>query len=51
MNAPGCPVIATGGHASELLFAASERITHLEPHLTLDGLRLLWERSLRDSRI
>jgi type III pantothenate kinase len=51
MDAPGCPVIATGGHASELLSAASASITHLEPHLTLDGLRLLWERSLRDSRI
>ncbi len=49
MDAPDCPVIATGGHASELLFAASERITHLEPHLTLDGLRLLFDRSQRDT--
>ena len=48
MDAPGCPVVATGGFASELL-AASSRITHLEPHLTLDGLRLLWDRSRRDS--
>jgi type III pantothenate kinase len=46
MDAPGCPVIATGGHASELLFAASTSITHLEPNLTLDGLRLAFERSL-----
>lgn len=49
MDAPGCPVVATGGHASELLFAASTRIMHLEPHLTLDGLRLLFDRSQRDS--
>lgn len=44
MDAPGCPVIATGGYASELLFDASAGITHLEPHLTLDGLRLLFNR-------
>ncbi len=49
MDARGCPVVATGGHASELLFAASAAITHLEPHLTLDGLRLLFDRSLRDT--
>ena len=45
MDAPGCPVVATGGHASELLFTASTSITHLEPHLTLDGLRLLFDRA------
>ena len=45
MDAPGCPVVATGGYASDLLFAASASITHLEPNLTLDGLRLLFERS------
>ena len=44
MNAPGCPVVATGGFASEI-FHASAGITHLEPHLTLDGLRLLFDRS------
>jgi len=45
MNAPDCPVIATGGHASGLLAAESTIITHLEPHLTLDGLRLVYERN------
>ena len=47
MNAPGCPVVATGGYASDLLAAESVSITHLEPNLTLDGLRLLFDRSLR----
>ncbi|MGI4792286.1 MAG: type III pantothenate kinase [Janthinobacterium lividum] len=47
MAAPDCPVIATGGYASELLAAASASITHLEPNLTLDGLRLLFDRSLQ----
>ena len=46
MGAPGCPVIATGGYASDLLASAGTRITHLEPHLTLDGLRLLFARSV-----
>ena len=45
MDAPDCPVVATGGYASDLLFAASSSITHLEPHLTLDGLRLLFDRA------
>ncbi len=45
MNSPDCPVIATGGYASSLLAAESAAITHLEPHLTLDGLRLAYERS------
>ena len=45
MNAPNCPVIATGGYASGLLAAESASITHLEPHLTLDGLRLVYDRN------
>ena len=45
MDAPGCPVVATGGYASDLLAAESARITHLEPHLTLDGLRLIFDRN------
>ena len=44
MNAPGCPVIATGGFASQLLAEQSAVITHLEPHLTLEGLRLIFQR-------
>ncbi len=45
MAAPDCPVIATGGYAWDLLAAAGTSITHLEPHLTLDGLRLLFDRA------
>lgn len=45
MNAPGCPVIATGGYASDLMFGQCASITRHEPELTLDGLRLLFERS------
>ena len=45
MDAPDCPVIATGGYATDLLADAGTSITHLEPHLTLDGLRLLFERA------
>ena len=45
MDAPHCPVIATGGYASELLAGESASITHLEPNLTLDGLRLVYERN------
>jgi len=38
---PGAPVIATGGLASA--FAEhSEVIEHVEPDLTLEGLRMLW---------
>lgn len=49
MDAPDCPVIATGGFANELLPGAGTSITHLEPNLTLDGLRLLFDRA--DSRV
>ena len=45
MNAPDCPVVATGGYASGLLAAESTVIRHLEPHLTLDGLRLVYARN------
>ena len=38
-------VIATGGLAS-FIAAYSERITHVEPFLTLEGLRLIYERNL-----
>jgi type III pantothenate kinase len=39
-----CPVIATGGLAG-LLRPHCETITAHEPWLTLDGLRLVWERN------
>ena len=45
MGTPDCPVIATGGYASDLLASESSSITHLEPNLTLDGLRLVFERN------
>ncbi len=37
-----CPVIATGGLA-ELIAAETEAITTVEPYLTLEGLRLIYE--------
>ncbi|OFW27175.1 MAG: pantothenate kinase [Acidobacteria bacterium RIFCSPLOWO2_02_FULL_59_13] len=40
---PHCQVIATGGQA-ELLAAGSRFIRHTDALLTLEGLRLLWER-------
>ncbi len=45
MQAPGCPVIATGGHAAGLIASESSVITAVEPLLTLTGLRLVYERS------
>jgi type III pantothenate kinase len=39
-------VIATGGLA-DILSADSASIQHVDPNLTLDGLRLIWERSHR----
>ena len=39
-----CPVIATGGQA-ELIASGSRFIDHVEPHLTLTGLRLICERN------
>ena len=37
-------VIATGGLA-DVLSGESVSIQHVDPNLTLDGLRLIWERS------
>ena len=39
---PGTKVIATGGLA-ELIAAGTDAIDHVDPLLTLDGLRILWE--------
>jgi type III pantothenate kinase len=37
-------VIATGGLA-EVLSSETTSIQHVDPNLTLDGLRLIWERN------
>lgn len=37
------PVVVTGGYA-ELFAGHSDRIDHYDPDLTIDGLRLVWER-------
>jgi type III pantothenate kinase len=42
LEAPGAPVIATGGLA-ELIAPHSATIERVDPFLTLDGLRLVWE--------
>lgn len=42
--APACPVIATGG-LSVLIAEHCTTITSVDPHLTLTGLRLIWERA------
>ena len=45
MNAPGCPVIATGGNLTDAIVQASETITRADPNLTLDGLALVYKRN------
>ena len=40
----GVRVVATGGLA-EVITAACETVEHVEPDLTLDGLRRIWERN------
>lgn len=47
MSAPTCPVVATGGHAADFLRMVQSSVTHIDPLLTLDGLRLVWERCRR----
>lgn len=44
MNAPHCPVVATGGHAA-LLAAEADFPIIVDPLLTLSGLRLTYERA------
>jgi len=43
---PQTKTIATGGQAS-LIVGTSKRIQHLDEDLTLDGLRMIWERAQR----
>jgi type III pantothenate kinase len=41
---PDAPAIATGGLA-ELIAPHSKTITKVDPELTLQGLRLVWDRN------
>jgi type III pantothenate kinase len=43
LNVRRLPVIATGGYA-ELMACKLPEITAVRPNLTLEGLRLVWER-------
>jgi hypothetical protein len=43
------PVIATGGYA-RLMSARLPEVTAVEPLLTLEGLRLVWEEHARERR-
>ncbi len=45
MNAAGCPVVATGGHAADLVAAETSFPMLVDPTLTLTGLRLTYARA------
>lgn len=45
MGIGDCPVVATGGQAADLLASVKTCITHVDPILTLEGLRFVYERN------
>lgn len=45
MDAPQCPVVATGGHAADLIAAETSFPMLVDPALTLTGLRLTYDRA------
>ena len=45
LDSPDAPVIATGGLA-DLIAPHAETIDHVDPFLTLEGVRLVWEQNL-----
>jgi type III pantothenate kinase len=47
LEAPDAPAIATGGLA-ELIAPHSQTISEIDPELTLQGLRLVWEKNRPD---
>jgi type III pantothenate kinase len=42
LGEPEAPVVATGGLAS-LIAPHARSVAHVDPFLTLEGLRLVWE--------
>jgi pantothenate kinase type III len=49
LNAPRLSVVATGGYA-RLIAARLPEITAVEPNLTLEGLRLVWQATMAERR-
>jgi type III pantothenate kinase len=44
LGSPDAPVVATGGLA-ELIVPHAKTVEQIDPFLTLEGLRLVWERN------
>lgn len=50
IDSPGCPVIVTGGGATDAILSACGTPMQHEPHLTLHGLRLIYQEWTDPSR-